>query len=749
MKVLHLIGGGDVGGAKIHVLTLVKELKKHIDVKIVALRPGEFADDARKMGIGIEVVKSGSIAADILKVIRMVREDKYTIVHSHGAKANMFSFFIRRTTGIPTVTTVHSDYRLDYMHSVVKRYTFGLINTAALRFVDYYVTVSRRFRDMLIERRFNFENIYTVYNGMDFSIPVPSYNRRTFLEKFGVLAQDHNILVGILARLVPVKGVDTFIDAAAKAAQCNPDLIFLVGGDGAERRMLEKKARRLGLSDRLFFLGWIDDSYEFLSCIDINVLSSLSETFPYSILEGVRVRRPTISTDVGGIPDLIENGINGLLFNTGDSQALARHILYLASDPERRNIMADKLFKKARSQFSLSSMSSTQLQIYKSIVFRWNKQGRKPEYYDAILSGYYGFKNLGDDAMLQAIIGSLKNYKDNLRLTVLSSDPVEVKKNYGMNSISRVSIYRIIRTMKKSKLFIYGGGTLIQESTSTRSLFYYLFMIWIAQKMGLNVMLYANGIEPIKKYINRKITQKIMNRINLITLREADSLKELERLGISNPRIEVTADPALNILPSEQNTVDDILKREGIPFSSIYIGFSARKWDGFHKGEERRAVVTLAAAADHVSKKYGAVPVFIPMQPGDRIILEEIISNMKCSGFLIKGQYGAKAIMGITGRMEIVIGMRLHSIVFAAAMGVPVVGLVYEPKVDSFLRYIQQGDASAGSVKQLDTQKLMHLIQKVWVNRKHISSDLLAVTEKLKEKALYNARLAAELMEDK
>ena len=304
-----MIGGGDVGGAKIHVLSLVKELGKYIDVKIIALRPGQFADDAKKIGIDIEVIRSHNFISDIRKTINIIRSGGYEIVHSHGAKANMFAFFTRRHTNIPTVTTVHSDYRLDYLQSFLKRYTYGLINTFALRFVDYYVTVSNRFKDMLIGRKFNFENIYTVYNGMDFSLPLPEYSRSRFLEKFGLgsKVKEDDLLVGILARLVPVKGVDTFIEAAAEVISKSDRIKFLIGGDGEDRKKLERKVKALGLTEKVFFLGWIDNSYEFLSSIDINVLSSLSETFPYSILEGVKVYKPTISTNVGGIPDLIDH----------------------------------------------------------------------------------------------------------------------------------------------------------------------------------------------------------------------------------------------------------------------------------------------------------------------------------------------------------------------------------------------------------------------------------------------------------
>ena len=123
MKVLHLIGGGDIGGAKSHVLSLVKELNKHIDVKIVSFRPGVFSEDARSMGIDIKIVKSYNIFNDIRTVLKIIKEDKIELLHSHGAKANMIAMIVRLITRIPTATTIHSDYRLDYLHSIYKRYS--------------------------------------------------------------------------------------------------------------------------------------------------------------------------------------------------------------------------------------------------------------------------------------------------------------------------------------------------------------------------------------------------------------------------------------------------------------------------------------------------------------------------------------------------------------------------------------------------------------------------------------------------
>ena len=177
MKVLHLIGGGDVG-AKTHVLHLVKELGKYIDVKIISFRPGIFADDAKEMGINIEVVKTGNIFKDIRRVIKIVREGNYQIIHSHGAKANMIAIVVKYITGTPTVTTVHSDYHLDYMHSLIKSLSFGLINAVALRLIDFYIGVSIILK-MLIEGNLILQ-IFSPFTMVWILKPYKNYSRDEF-----------------------------------------------------------------------------------------------------------------------------------------------------------------------------------------------------------------------------------------------------------------------------------------------------------------------------------------------------------------------------------------------------------------------------------------------------------------------------------------------------------------------------------------------------------------------------------------
>lgn len=368
MKVLHIIGGGDIGGAKTHVLSLVKELSNLIDVKIVSLRTGIFSDEARDMGINIEVVRSGNVFSDIRRIMSIIKHEGYEIIHSHGAKANLFSVIIRCFVKVHTITTVHSDYRLDYLQSVPRMLSFGTINTLALRFIDYYVAVSGNFKKMLVQRKFDTDKIFIVYNGIDFSRQIKNYSRIDFANKYKLNIDDKDIVVGILARLDPVKGINIFVNAAAEVLKSTPQVKFIVGGDGKERKSLEAMAASLGISDNVLFPGWIDDPLEFMSIIDINTLTSLSESFPYVILEGTLLKKATVSSDVGGISDLIENGVTGFLFTPGDHMKLAEHLTLLVNDSTTRKEIGKRIHQKASSHFSLESMCNTQFSIYKKIL---------------------------------------------------------------------------------------------------------------------------------------------------------------------------------------------------------------------------------------------------------------------------------------------------------------------------------------------------------------------------------------------
>ena len=174
MKVITLISGGDSGGAKTHVHSLLQNLSRTIEVTMVCFLEGPFAQEARELGIPTVVLSGRNLLRTYRTLKRMIREGGYQLIHCHGARGNMMGALLRRSTGLPVVTTVHSDYRLDYLGRPLSRLTYGTINTIALRRLDYRIGVSDAMTDLLIKRGFDPDRLFTIYNGIDFTPRTPA-----------------------------------------------------------------------------------------------------------------------------------------------------------------------------------------------------------------------------------------------------------------------------------------------------------------------------------------------------------------------------------------------------------------------------------------------------------------------------------------------------------------------------------------------------------------------------------------------
>lgn len=369
MKVLHLISGGDTGGAKTHIISLIKAIDKLIDAKIICFIEDTFYEDSKAAGIDIEVYKQRK-RSDMSVVHRLVEEierEKYDIVHCHGARANFIAMFLKGKINIPLITTVHSDYKLDFKDNIYKQLVFTTLNTFALKKFKYYIAISDTFKDMLVERGFKEQSIFTVYNGIDMDQEIKFTSREEFLNRYDIDYKGQTI-VGIIARLDQVKDHDTFIKAAAIVLEKRKDIMFLIAGDGNDEKRLVSLVEDLGLKDHIHFLGFVKDQYSFFNAIDINTLTSLSESFPYAVLEGALMRKTIISTEVGGLSKLIEEGKNGYLVKVGDEKDLAVKIEKLSDDKNKIKEMGENLFKKVEENYSSETMAKEHIKIYEKII---------------------------------------------------------------------------------------------------------------------------------------------------------------------------------------------------------------------------------------------------------------------------------------------------------------------------------------------------------------------------------------------
>lgn len=357
-----------------------------------------------------------------------------------------------------------------------------------------------------------------------------------------------------------------------------------------------------------------------------------------------------------------------------------------------------------------------------------------------LISGYYGFDNSGDDAILKAIVKDFKDSSKDIEITALSSDPDSTRQNYGIRAVNRFNLLQIIRAMYSTDLFISGGGSLLQDITSTRSIIYYISLIYLAKLFNKPVMVYANGIGPINKRYNRLLTRKVLDRVDVITLRDFNSRKTLKEIGVTNKNVYVTSDPVFTLKPASQTRVNNILEYEGIPADKPLVGISVRKWKGAPDLE-----VTVSKTIDYLTSHYQLNILLIPMHfPDDLKISTRIMELSRGNCYIISNKYTVEELMGIISRLELIIAMRLHSLIYAATQAVPMVGLVYDPKVEGFLDLL--GLNTKCDVPNLELVDLCTVVDRVWNNRKQIKSGLIEIRDNLEQKALENVKMALNLL---
>lgn len=360
---------------------------------------------------------------------------------------------------------------------------------------------------------------------------------------------------------------------------------------------------------------------------------------------------------------------------------------------------------------------------------------------DILISGYYGFRNNGDDTILMTIIDEIRSKRPNADIVVLSKNPAETEKIYNVRSVSRENVFRIVREIKETKLLISGGGTLIQDGTSTKSLLYYLFIIKTAELFGKKVMLYANGIGPLGSHRNRVITKKILNGTDVITLRDKLSEEELSSIGVTKPRIYLTADPAF-VLSDCDACDDEVLSENGIPTDKPLLLVSVRPW----KEIGVDFCDAIARACDYAFEKYGLYPVLLPMQLSrDTELCEEVAAKMHLPCTVIKAENEVKRLLAIYRHTELCVGMRLHTLIYSAVACTSMIGLVYDPKVSEFLEYIGVDDRI--DVSKVSFELLKQYIDKNMSTRADERARLLQRSGILKEKAKLNTELAIELLD--
>ena len=362
MKVLHLISGGETGGSKNHLLSLLDNLQK-TEVMLGVFQEGKLSEEARQMGIPVIMYDQSSRYdfSVIKKIKQSIKENNISIVHTHGPRANLFTYFVRQTISFKWISTIHSDPSQDFIKGGIKGRVFTTINMAVIKKIDHFFAVSERFKQMLVGFGLSAEKITTVYNGISFD---GQYECK--LTRRELSLTDEDFVICMVARLHPIKGHTVVFDAIRKVLNKNPDVKLLLIGDGPMRQELEQEVKNKKLSQNVHFLGFQDDVHSYLCISDVKVLASYSESFPLVILEAARAQTPVISTDVGGVKDLISDPSLGWIVPIKDSEALAE-VINEASNKADLPEIGKNLYAKASRLYSIGQLAKSTEETYKKI----------------------------------------------------------------------------------------------------------------------------------------------------------------------------------------------------------------------------------------------------------------------------------------------------------------------------------------------------------------------------------------------
>ncbi|TVY09319.1 polysaccharide pyruvyl transferase CsaB [Paenibacillus cremeus] len=310
-----------------------------------------------------------------------------------------------------------------------------------------------------------------------------------------------------------------------------------------------------------------------------------------------------------------------------------------------------------------------------------------------IVSGYYGFNNSGDEAVLQSILLALQEQGERQGVhfvpVVLSVNPTETARTYGVESVHRMKLGEVWRALRGADGLISGGGSLLQDETGTKTIPYYLAIIRLAQWLGKPTFIYSQGIGPVHRRLFFGWIRSFFQKCPFVTVRDQESKDLLGRMGLSPERVQVVPDPVMGMPLRGQPTQTNAVQANPI------IGVSVRFWN-----EDRSELQAIAAALRTILDQTDAVIRFLPFHlPSDEkasLYVKEQMGEIYNHRISVAQQVThPQDMLAEVAGCTLLIGMRLHSLIYAAGQMVPMVGVSYDPKIDQFLNRLDMKAASS------------------------------------------------------
>ncbi len=365
MRVLHVNTHMNIGGIGQYIVSLAKALKQKRIECFVASSGGELEaelvrldirhirlDMKTKFEFGPKVFRAAS------RLARIIEDNKIDLIHAHTRVSQVAAYLASRRTGIPYVATCHG-----YFNAKLSRRLFDTWG-------EKVIAISEAVRAHL-EKDFKVDpkRIEVIYNGIDLQRFSNIYSADQIARARRSLGIQRGNVIGTMGRLSSIKGQKFLIEAMKEIASKSKDTYCLMIGSGREEAALIDLSRALGLEERVIFTGaaYMDIPL-YLACMDIFVLPSIEEGLGLALLEAMSLGRPCVASATGGIKDIINDGVNGILTPVGDSHAIAKAVLKILHDKELAKDMSKSAKDFVRGRFSIEAMADNMIDLYRRAI---------------------------------------------------------------------------------------------------------------------------------------------------------------------------------------------------------------------------------------------------------------------------------------------------------------------------------------------------------------------------------------------
>ena len=731
-NIVILTMGLNIGGAETHIVELACALRAQGHKVTVFSNGGPFTEQLEKSGVAhisapMNNKRLGSLIRSYRTLLNFCKNEKQkvSVIHSHTRITNYIGNLVCKKLDIPFVTTVHFNFKLNFFTKLFSHW--GTRSLAVSEDLKTYVANGYGIDP---------EKVRITVNGINLNT-FSKQSNPSLRAQYG-LSEDNKVILCV-SRIDTgaCENVFHFLESAEEIYQSVPEARIVIVGNGNQYSALEKLAQSINANtckNYIQLAGAKTNIKDYLHMAD--AFAGVSR----SALEAMACELPTIIIGNQGylgvyseeiLPACIETNFTCRGYDYVSAHEVAEIMISMLQTPQvfEQNVKA--AHKLIEQHYSVTAMAQDALASYQEA-----QNDMRPN--DLMISGYYGTNNFGDDVTLNAIIHNVSEQFPIEKIAVLNHYSGDEPSDRRITYLHRFNLLKILPLMKKTKLFILGGGSLLQDVTSNRSIFYYLFMLYHAQKYGCKTMIYANGIGPITKKHHQKQTLKILEKVEHITIRDDISHQYLIDLGFSNPNLKLTSDEAYNYNISADITLPNI----DFPENKKVLLVNLRSYNNFTKD----ITSDVAAAVSQVAAEHSLYPILMPVQfSQDYPLLKKVSEKLTVEHHIFDQILTVEQVIALIKRCDFILTERLHPIIFAARMQKPFISIVYDPKVIATAQKFNMQEYAV-DLADIDAQTLSIKISQLLQHQEEISASLAPIAERQHLIAKENSKIAAQLL---